>query len=103
MEEMSAEFPAKDICQPQSRAKPVSNGPEGFGEGSEKGKQMFAGFVKGYWKDESGAVTVDWVVLTAAITGLALVVLYPISQGTESLANGTASYIDNIDSGYSTD
>lgn len=62
---------------------------------------MLVDFVNSYWKDETGAVTVDWVVLTAAITGLAFVVLAPISQGTESLANNTAGYIDNIDAGYS--
>lgn len=27
-----------------------------------------------FWNDESGAVTVDWVVLTAAVVGLVLMV-----------------------------
>jgi Flp pilus assembly pilin Flp len=30
---------------------------------------------KAFKKDESGAVTVDWVVLTAAIVGLGMVVI----------------------------
>ncbi|WP_433962443.1 Flp family type IVb pilin, partial [Marinovum algicola] len=29
-------------------------------------------FIKNFRKDEDGAVTVDWVVLTAAIVGLAI-------------------------------
>ncbi len=34
-------------------------------------------------KDESGAVTVDWVVLTAALVGIALVVIGTIQAGIE--------------------
>jgi len=41
-------------------------------------------------KDEDGAVTVDWVVLTAAIVGLGIAVLTSVSGGTTSLA-GTIS------------
>ena len=36
--------------------------------------------------DESGAVTVDWVVLTAAIVGLGIAVLTSVSGGTNALA-----------------
>ena len=35
----------------------------------------FAKLFKNFRADESGAVTVDWVVLTAAIVGLGLVVM----------------------------
>lgn len=44
--------------------------------------QLFNAFIK----DESGAVTVDWVVLTAAIVGLAIAVLTSVSGGTNALA-----------------
>ncbi|MEE9428730.1 MAG: hypothetical protein V3V25_11330 [Paracoccaceae bacterium] len=37
--------------------------------------------------DEDGAVTVDWVVLTAAIVGLGIAVLTSVSGGTTSLAD----------------
>ena len=37
-------------------------------------------------RDEDGAVTVDWVVLTAAIVGLGIAVLASVSSGTNSLA-----------------
>lgn len=37
--------------------------------------------------DESGAVTVDWVVLTAAIVGLGIAVISTIGGGTNSLAS----------------
>ena len=36
---------------------------------------------------ESGAVTVDWVVLTAAIVGLGLAVMAVVSAGVEDLSN----------------
>jgi len=42
---------------------------------------------KNFKRDEDGAVTVDWVVLTAAIVGLGIAVLTSVSGGTTSLAN----------------
>lgn len=56
-----------------------------------------------FMRDEAGAVTVDWVVLTAAIVGIGMVVLYPIARGTESMTGETASYIDGIEAGYATE
>ena len=47
-------------------------------------------FFQNFRKDEDGAVTVDWVVLTAAIVGLGIAVLTSVSGGTTSLA-GTIS------------
>ena len=38
-------------------------------------------------QDEDGAVTVDWVVLTAAIVGLGIAVLASVRGGTTTLAN----------------
>ena len=37
--------------------------------------------------DESGAVTVDWVVLTAAVVGIAIAVISLISGGINTAAN----------------
>ena len=39
-------------------------------------------FNKNFFRDEDGAVTVDWVVLTAAIVGLGIAVLTSVSTGT---------------------
>ncbi len=44
-------------------------------------------FIKNFRKDEDGAVTVDWVVLTAAIVGLAAVAYTQVGNGTNELAN----------------
>jgi Flp pilus assembly pilin Flp len=41
--------------------------------------------IKTFAKSESGAVTVDWVVLTAAIVGLGLAVMAVVSGGVEDL------------------
>ncbi|MBV7409250.1 hypothetical protein [Maritimibacter sp. DP1N21-5] len=41
--------------------------------------------------EEDGAVTVDWVVLTAAIVGLGIAVLTSVSGGTTSLADKISS------------
>jgi Flp pilus assembly pilin Flp len=41
---------------------------------------------KNFFADESGAVTVDWVVLTAAIVGLGIAVMASVSTGLEDLS-----------------
>jgi Flp pilus assembly pilin Flp len=41
-----------------------------------------------FLKDETGAVTVDWVVLTAAVVGLGLVVFTYIAPAVSDLAIG---------------
>lgn len=41
--------------------------------------------------DESGAVTVDWVVLTAAVVGLGVAVLTTVRSGTNDLAENISS------------
>lgn len=47
--------------------------------------------LKNFKNDEDGAVTVDWVVLTAAIVGLGIAVLASVSGGTQSLAGKISS------------
>jgi len=42
---------------------------------------------KNFKNDESGAVTVDWVVLTAAIVGLGIAVLAAVSSGVSNLSS----------------
>ncbi|NDR55972.1 Flp family type IVb pilin [Aliiruegeria lutimaris] len=42
--------------------------------------------IKSFRKDEDGAVTVDWVVLTAAIVGLGIATLAAVSSGVEDLS-----------------
>lgn len=42
---------------------------------------------KAFRSDESGAVTVDWVVLTAAIVGLGLVVMNTVGGGIGTLSS----------------
>ncbi len=44
--------------------------------------EMFKNFIKA----EDGAVTVDWVVLTAAIVGLGIAVMASVSNGLEDLS-----------------
>ena len=46
-----------------------------------------------FLKDESGAVTVDWVVLTAAVVGLGLVVFAAIRPAVNTLATDIGAEI----------
>ncbi|MBO9465225.1 hypothetical protein TRP8649_01679 [Pelagimonas phthalicica] len=42
-------------------------------------------FIKNFRKDEAGAVTVDWVVLTAAVVGLAIAAYSTIETNANTL------------------
>ena len=46
--------------------------------------------------DEDGAVTVDWVVITAAIVTLSVLVFAAVQAGTESLADKISSDVSAI-------
>ncbi|MEL6243354.1 MAG: hypothetical protein AAFV87_10630 [Pseudomonadota bacterium] len=50
-------------------------------------------FIKNFRKDENGAVTVDWVVLTAAVVGLAVAAYTSIETGATALTAGTDTYL----------
>ena len=47
---------------------------------------------KSFANDEAGAVTVDWVVLTAAIVGLGIVVMTSVGGGITGLATARSDY-----------
>ena len=49
--------------------------------------------MKSFLSDESGAVTVDWVVLTAAIVGLGIAVLASIGEGTTTFADTISGHL----------
>ncbi len=53
--------------------------------------------IKNFAKSESGAVTVDWVVLTAAIVGLGLAVMAVVSGGIEELSNNIGQSLADTD------
>jgi len=50
-------------------------------------------FIKNFRNDESGAVTVDWVVLTAAVVGLAVAAYSSIKTGATSMTSATNTYM----------
>jgi Flp pilus assembly pilin Flp len=52
----------------------------------------FANFAK----DESGAVTVDWVVLTAAIVGLGAVVMSTVAGGVNTVAGNIETELGKV-------
>jgi Flp pilus assembly pilin Flp len=54
---------------------------------------------KNFAKDEDGAVTVDWVVLTAAIVGLGLVVITTIRPGIQGAATAIDTRLDQAAAG----
>lgn len=58
--------------------------------------------IKTFLNAEDGAVTVDWVVLTAALVGLGLAVLSVVSGGLENLSGQIATDLAGIDPTNST-
>ncbi len=55
---------------------------------------------KRFQKDEDGAVTVDWVVLTAAIVGLGLIVMGAIQPAISNLSTSIATEIESADDNF---
>jgi hypothetical protein len=56
---------------------------------------MFAMSTKRFLSNESGAITVDWVVLTAGVVGLALAVIVVISSGAENSSTDITNTLAN--------
>ncbi len=52
---------------------------------------------KNFRNDESGAVTVDWVVLTAAVVALAIGVLAGVTTATDDLATEIKDAVEGVD------
>ena len=53
-------------------------------------------FIKNFRNDEDGAVTVDWVVLTAAVVGLGIAAYSSIETGSEAITGNTSTYLGNV-------
>lgn len=49
--------------------------------------------IKMFAADQEGAVTVDWVVLTAAVCGLAIAAFGAIQSGSQSVGNSVNEYL----------
>ena len=49
--------------------------------------------IKSFRNDEDGAVTVDWVVLTAAIVGLGIATLAAVSGGVQDLSGDISTQL----------
>lgn len=55
---------------------------------------MFTNFSK-FARDESGAVSVNWTVLTASVVLLSVVILSSVGSGTNSLAGNSKDHLEN--------
>ncbi len=52
-------------------------------------------FINTFLNDEDGAVTVDWVVLTAAIVGLGIAGIVSVQDGITGLATEIGTAVNN--------
>ena len=52
-----------------------------------------------FWADEGGAVSVDWVVLTTAVIGMGMIVLFPIAYSSDNSAQSVADYVSSVNVG----
>ena len=60
-------------------------------------------FFKKFSQDDAGAVTVDWVVLTAAIVGLGVVILGTVGDGVNTVAGTIQSDLNSNTTPYTAD
>ena len=51
---------------------------------------------KKFNEEEEGAVTVDWVVLTAAVVGLGVAALAAVKSGTTTLTGKIETYLNTV-------
>jgi Flp pilus assembly pilin Flp len=51
--------------------------------------------LKHFMEDEAGAVTVDWVVLTAAVVGLATALVVELKGGSAEVTENTKTFLEN--------
>ncbi|MCL4188223.1 MAG: hypothetical protein KJZ85_11495 [Rhodobacteraceae bacterium] len=54
-------------------------------------------------RDEAGAVTIDWVVLCAAMVGIGVMMVSFVGTATSNLSSSTGGYISGIQVGFATD
>jgi len=52
--------------------------------------------IKSFQRDEDGAVTVDWVVLTAAIVGLGIAILTTVGNATDDYADEIGTHLSSL-------
>ncbi len=52
---------------------------------------------KNFHNDEDGAVTVDWVVLTAAVVGLGAAALVMVRNETKTLTQKISTYLNSAE------
>lgn len=50
-------------------------------------------FLRYFKRDTSGAVTVDWVVLTAAVVGLGIAAAMSIADGTTAIGDNLGTFL----------
>ena len=55
--------------------------------------------LKKFKNDEAGAVTVDWVVLTAAVVGLSVALVLELQGGSAGLTEKTEEYLTDYEPG----
>lgn len=58
--------------------------------------------IRNFTRDESGAVTTDWVVLTAGVVSFGLLVMMNIGDGVTSVSQGIANNLNSITVGVAT-
>ncbi len=56
----------------------------------------FFKLTKKFQDEEDGAVTVDWVVLTAAVVGLGVAALAAVKSGTTQLTGKINTYLSSV-------
>jgi len=69
-------------------------------EGTKRMRALVRSIIADFRKDEDGAVTVDWVILTAAAVGLMFLVVGSTGMALSDLSGDVSDYIADVPIGF---
>ena len=52
-------------------------------------------YITSFFRDEDGAITVDWVVITAAVVALAVALVIMLTNGSVGVSAGVEAFMTN--------
>lgn len=86
------------MCSYRTGTAKNETAPNGFKTDQKKTKRRtnMTTLIKNFIADESGAVTVDWVVLTAAVVGMAMAAYTAISPSATDMNTRTSTQMTNF-------
>jgi Flp pilus assembly pilin Flp len=89
-----ADCPNDAPLPPQTRHNPGAQAGNGTQNGAARALELnMSRRSRTFARDESGAVSAEWVVLVAGVVTLCIAAFFAMEEGTLDLADGTSEYL----------